>query len=121
MCGLQMKKKIDGDVFSADCKMDEFAVGCKWDIWSVDTHESDRKAEVWSDNDWDVLISDAESDVWSADEEEIDGDVFSEDGKIYEFSGGCKWDVWSVDTLELNRISNGAAAEEFSWLLSAAR
>jgi len=36
------------------------------------------------------LISDAESDVWSADEEEIDGDVFSEDGKIYEFSGGCK-------------------------------
>ena len=66
------------------------------------------------------MISDAESDVWSADEEEIDGDVFSADRKMDEFSVGCKRDVWSVVTLELDRISNGKAAEELSWSLSAA-
>ena len=43
------------------------------------------------------MSSDFESDVWSADEEEIDGDVFSADRKMDEFSGGNKRDVWSVD------------------------
>jgi len=60
------------------------------------------------------LTSDFESDVWSA--EEIDGDVFSADRKMDEFSGGSKRDVWSVDDeiiKERINLSADSAEESF--------